>query len=55
MWDNNQVDACGVGGERIHLRQNKGERSLLNTQQGGSRQDSRGEAVCNEVSGQGCF
>ena len=25
------VEASGVGGERIHPRQNKGHRSLLNT------------------------
>ena len=37
---------CGaIGIERIHLRQNLGDRSLLNTLQGSSRQDPRGEAV----------
>ena len=42
--------------ERIHLKQNKGDRSLLNTPQGsaaGGRQDRRGEAVCTEAVGGG--
>ena len=51
---NDWVAAGGAGGERIHLRQNKGDRSLLNTQ-GSSGQDSRGEAVCQETVGGGCF
>ena len=58
MWGNDRVEANGVGGERIHLKQNKGDRSLLNTSQGSSGQDSRGEAVCHEVVGGGeraCF
>lgn len=40
-----------AGSERVPLkRQNKErERSLLNTQQGSSGQDSRGETVCYEV------
>lgn len=44
-----------AGGERIHLRQNKGDRSLLKAPQRSGRQDSRGEAVCNEGVGGGCF
>ena len=34
------VEASGVGGERIHPRQNREEINLLNTSQG-SRQDSK--------------
>lgn len=41
------------GSERIHLRWNKGQRSLLNTQQGSGRQDSKAETVCSEVVGGG--
>lgn len=40
--------------KRILLRQNKGARSLLNTPQGSSGQDSR-EAVCYKAVGGGCF
>ena len=50
-----QVQAGSTGGERIHLRQSKGDRSLMNTPQGSSGQDCRGEAVGNEVVGGGCF
>lgn len=32
-------------GKRIHPRKNKGDRSLLNTLQGSSGQDSKGETV----------
>ena len=50
MRGNNQVEACGdEGGERIHLRQNKGGTSLLNMQRG------RGEAVCLEAVERGSF
>jgi len=35
-----------MGSERIHPRQNKGDRSLLNTPQGSSGQESKGETVC---------
>ena len=41
------VGASDSGGERIHSRQNKGDRSLLNTLQGSSGQDSRGETRCH--------
>ena len=51
MWDNHHVEAGGAGGERIHLRKNKGIRSLLNAQQGGGGQDSIGKAVCKEAKG----
>ena len=34
MWGDNWVEADGVGSERIHLRQNKGDRGFLNTLQG---------------------
>lgn len=30
MWDNDQGEASGAGNEKIHPRQNKGDRSLLN-------------------------
>lgn len=44
MWGNNQLGgSCGTGGGRIHLRQNKGYRSLLNILQGSGGQDSKGE------------
>lgn len=36
-----RVEASGMGSERIHQRQSKGDRSLLDTGQGGSGQDSR--------------
>ena len=55
MWGNNQVEAGGTGGERIHLRQNKGDRSVLNTSQGSSGQDSKGETVCKETVCGGCI
>ena len=51
----NQVRAGGTGSERIHPRQNKGDRTLLNTPQRNSWQDSRGEAVRQEAVGGGCF
>ena len=35
MWDDDQVEAGGAGNERIHPRQNTGDRSLLNTLQSG--------------------
>lgn len=44
-----RVEASGTGSEKIHLRQNKGNRSLLNMLQGSNEQDSTGEAVCKEV------
>ena len=37
------VEIGGMGDERIHLRQNKGDRSLLNFQLAG--QESKGETV----------
>lgn len=37
------VEAGGIRGKRIHLRQNKGDRSLLNFQLAG--QESKGETV----------
>lgn len=40
---------------RIHLRQNKGDGSLWNTSQESGGQDSRGEVVCSEAVGRGCF
>ena len=48
------VEASGARGGRIHLRQDKGD-SLLTTPQGSGKQDSRGEAVCKEAVGGGCF
>lgn len=35
MWDHDQVEAGGTGGERTHLRQKEGGRSLLRTPGGG--------------------
>ena len=43
------VGAGDVGAERIHPRQSKRDRSFLNTLQGNSRQDSKGETVCQEA------
>lgn len=53
---------CGVrirwksltSSERIHLRQNIGDKSLLNTPQE-LEQDSKGEAVRKDAVGGGCF
>lgn len=45
----------GLEGEKIHLKQNKGDRSLLNTVQGTGGQLSSGETACNEAMGGGCF
>ena len=36
------------GSERIHLRQNKGDRSLLNTPQGSAGQDNIGDTALRE-------
>lgn len=33
--------ACGTGGKTAHLKQNKGDRSLLNKPQGSRGQDKR--------------
>lgn len=46
-------DTGGPGHERIHLRQNKVDRSLLTTLQGSGGQDSKGETICKEAVGQG--
>ena len=43
------IGGQGMGGERIHPRQNKRNKSLLNTLQKSSRQDSKGETVWQEV------
>lgn len=40
-----RVEAGGTGCERIHPRQNNGDRSLWNTLQGSSGQNSRAETV----------
>ena len=45
------VKAGGTGGETIHLRPNKRDKSLLNTLPGSSGQDSKGETVCSEAVG----
>lgn len=42
---------AGVGGERIPSRQNKGNRSLVNTLQGSSGQDSKGDCLPEAVVG----
>ena len=47
--DQMRAPKCGVTTkwrQRIHLRQNKADRSLLNTLQRSSGQNSRGKAVC---------
>lgn len=44
-----QVETGGAGGDRIHLRQSKGVRSLLNTLQGSYGQDNKGETVCQKA------
>lgn len=41
MWGNDPVEAGGIGGERICLRQNKESKSLWNPLPGSRRQDSR--------------
>ena len=55
MWGNDQVEARDGGGKRIHPRQNLRDRSLLNTLQQRSQQDSKKEIVCKEAVGGGCF
>ena len=45
MWGSDQVNAGGTDGERIHPRQNKGERPLLIHGKGASGQEGRGEAL----------
>ena len=40
---------------RIHLKQSKGGRNLLNTRQGSGGQDSGGEAVYNKALGGGPY
>lgn len=54
-WGKNEMEASGTGGEKIHPRQIKGKRGLLNTSYGSSGQDSRREAVCNEAVGGAVF
>ena len=49
MECSNWVGAGGRDGERIHPRLNKRDRILLNTLQGSSMQDSKGEIVCNKT------
>ena len=53
--DDGWVEAGGTGGERIHPRQNRGDRSFVNTLQGSSGQDRRGEAVCKDAAGGAVF
>ena len=50
-----RVEVGGTEGKRIHLRQNKAGRNLLNTPLGSGGQDSRGETVHPEAVGEGCF
>ena len=47
------VKASGAGGEIIHSRQNKGDRSSSNIPQGSCGQDSEGETVCHNTVGGG--
>ena len=51
MWGDGGVKA----GERIHPRQKKGDRSVLNSLQGRGGRDYRGKAICNEAVVGGCF
>lgn len=53
MGGDNQVEASGVGDERIHPRQQQGDRSSLNELQGSGGQDSPGETVCYEAGDEG--
>lgn len=50
----NGVETSSADGEKIHLRQNKRDRSLSNIPQGSNRQDSGGETVCEETVVDGC-
>lgn len=45
IWGNDQMEAKGIEGDRIYLRQNKRDRSLLTTLQGSSGQGGREEPV----------
>lgn len=49
MGHSDQVEASSAGGERIHPKQNKRDKSLLNTPQGSSEQTCKGEAVCHKA------
>lgn len=55
MWGHDQVEASGVGSKRIHLRWDKGDGSLLNTQQGSGGLDNKGELVFKEAVGGGRY
>lgn len=46
MGLSDRVEAGNAGSERIHPRQNKRDESLLNTPQGSSGRNSKGETVC---------
>lgn len=48
MGGDKQVEASGVGDERIHPKQQQGDRSSLNELQGSGRQDSRGETATRQ-------
>ena len=52
MWGDNGVEANDAGGERVQLRRNKGDRSLLNILQGSSRRTVEGGCL-QEGSGRG--
>ena len=53
MWGDsiNRVQGQRASSERIHLRQNKGGRNVLNTLQGSGGQGSKEEALCKEAEG----
>lgn len=55
MWDNDLVEAGGPGDETIHLRPNRGDRSVVNTPKESFGQDSLGEALHDEVVGGAVF
>lgn len=50
-----QVEAGDRGGEKIYLKQNKGDRNLPNAPWGSCRHYKSEEAVCNEAAGRGYF
>ena len=49
MWGNLIRWRPAAWARKEVTRQNKGDRSLLNTLQGSSGQDSKGETVCHEA------
>ena len=54
MRFSDRVEAGSTEGEKIHPRQNKREKCLLNTMQGSIRQDSMGERAEEKAMVRGC-